>query len=139
MTPEQLADIHRAAFHADRAWSAEEFAGMIADPATTILSEEDAFLLFRRAADEAELLTLAVAPERRRQGAATRLIERMIAICEDSRVARIFLEVAADNAAAISLYRGAGFAQVGERVDYYRRSAGKSVTALVMSRKVMKP
>ena len=53
------------------------------------------------------------------------------------RAARLFLEVAADNAAALALYRTAGMAETGRRADYYRRPGG-AVDALVLS-KVLAP
>jgi ribosomal-protein-alanine N-acetyltransferase len=49
--------------------------------------------------------------------------------------ARLILEVAADNAAALALYRAAGFTEIGRRADYYHRADGR-MTALVMARAV---
>ena len=42
--------------------------------------------------------------------------------------------MAADNAAAIALYRSAGFEPVGRRAAYYARPDGPAVDALVLRR-----
>jgi ribosomal-protein-alanine N-acetyltransferase len=44
----------------------------------------------------------------------------------------VFLEVAADNAPAQSLYRSAGFAECGLRREYYPRPGAQAVDALLM-------
>ncbi len=55
-----------------------------------------------------------VAPQLRRQGVATRLLERVADWCRTRGYRRLKLEVAATNAAARGLYRSSGFAE--ERV-----------------------
>ena len=47
---------------------------------------------------------------------------------------KLFLEVAADNPAAIRLYTGFGFARISERQGYYARPDGQPATAIVMAR-----
>jgi ribosomal-protein-alanine N-acetyltransferase len=47
---------------------------------------------------------------------------------------KLFLEVAADNAAALKLYTKLGFAKVSERKGYYPRPDGTPATAIVMAR-----
>ena len=79
MTPEDLAALHARCFTIPRPWSAAEFAGFLADPLAFLLVEGDAgFLLGRAVAGEAELLTLAVAPEARRRGLGQRLVGRFL-------------------------------------------------------------
>jgi ribosomal-protein-alanine N-acetyltransferase len=85
------------------------------------LMTADGFILVREAAGEAEILTLAVAPRARRQGLGRALVDAAIARLGP---AELFLEVAADNHAAIALYQQAGFAQAGVRRGYYARSNG---------------
>ena len=69
MTPDALASLHKLCFVTPAPWDAASFAGFLADPLAFLLVEGDAgFLLGRAVAGEAELLTLAVAPEARRRG-----------------------------------------------------------------------
>jgi ribosomal-protein-alanine N-acetyltransferase len=90
------------------------------------------FIMSRVALDEAEILTLAVAPERRRCGIGQSLLSAHLAGLASQGVNRVFLEVDIDNAAARALYERFGFRQVGERKAYYRTEGGKPASALVM-------
>jgi ribosomal-protein-alanine N-acetyltransferase len=95
-----------------------------------LLDEAGGMILVRVAADEAEILTLGVAPKARRAGLGRALLD---AACEAARAAgaaRLFLEVAATNQAARALYDAAGFAQIGRRRRYY----ADGTDALMMSR-----
>src|SRR5947209_197660 len=77
-------------------------------------------VLARVAADEAEILTLAVLPDRRRRGLARALLERTMQAAARRGAGAMFLEVAEANRAARALYEGAGFVEVGRRRGYYR-------------------
>ncbi len=77
------------------------------------------FVLARVAADEAEILTLAVAPAMRRHGLGRELMQAAMAAAAGRGAASVALEVAERNAAARSLYAGLGFAGVGRRRGYY--------------------
>jgi [ribosomal protein S18]-alanine N-acetyltransferase len=79
--------------------------------------------------DSADLLRVAVHPDRRRQGVARRLCEEILAKVGPVGM-RVLLEVAADNAAATALYSRLGFAEIDRRRGYY----GGSVDAVVMER-----
>lgn len=135
MTPEGLAALHARSFTTPRPWNAAEFAGFLADPLVFLLVEGDAgFLLGRTVADEAELLTLAVAPEARRRGLGRKLVSRFLYQSRLRGAESAFLEVAKDNAAAVALYGRAGFAEAGRRRGYYRTLDGRSVDALILRR-----
>ncbi|WP_374392396.1 GNAT family N-acetyltransferase [Tabrizicola sp.] len=135
MTPEALAALHARCFRSPPPWNAADFAGFLADPLAFLLVEGDAgFLLGRAVAGEAELLTLAVAPEARRRGLARMLVARFLYQAQLRGADRAFLEVAADNAAAIALYESAGFAPAGRRRGYYRGPYGQRTDALVLAR-----
>ena len=68
---------------------------------------------------ESDMMNLAVRPEYRRQGVGKALVERLILeLSEDNHC--LLLEVRASNEAAIALYRGLGFRQVGRRPKYYQ-------------------
>lgn len=69
--------------------------------------------------DEADLMNLAVAPEFRRQGIATKLLESLEGRLFASGVRSLSLEVRASNEGAKALYEGLGFAQIGRRPNYY--------------------
>ena len=83
-----------------------------------------AALLWRQAADEAEIIEIAVMDQYRRQGFGRALLADFIAdlgadlASQNSK--RIILEVAENNKAAIELYAAFGFMTVGKRVNYYR-------------------
>lgn len=70
-------------------------------------------------AEEGELANIAVAPEARRRGVASRLLDRVLDEAERAGIHRIFLEVRASNDGAVALYRRRGFHEVGLRRDYY--------------------
>ena len=134
MTPTaaQLAALHAAAFPA-AAWPAADFARHLADPSCLVVAEADGFVLARRICDEAEILTLAVAPPARRQGLATLLLARALAGLAARGARRCVLEVAADNVAACALYARAGFTRVGQRRGYYPRAGAPAADAWLMA------
>lgn len=128
MKPDALAALHARCFDRPRPWSASEFENLLASPSVFLLTDTHGFLLGRALAGEAELLTLAVAPDARRQGAGRRLTLRFAAAALARPSAEAFLEVAADNAAARRLYAGAGWVEAGVRRRYY----GPHTDAIVM-------
>ena len=130
-----VAALHAASF--PDGWSAASIATLIAGPGAFGLlascdGEPGGFILVRPAADEAEILSLAVLPAWRRRGLARCLLaaalERLIA----AGIRRLLLEVAEDNVAARRLYENAGLVAVGRRPGYYRAGA-TATTALVMA------
>ena len=110
-------------------------AGLLAVPEGYGVPEPDlaGFVIYRLAADECEILSLAVADAWRRSGVGRGLLEGAIARAREGGAASIFLEVAEDNHAAQNLYRQYGFAAVGRRKDYYKRRDGPPVAALTFS------
>ena len=71
------------------------------------------------AADEGYITNVAVDPSRRRQGVAQQLLQVFDSFARGSRLAFLTLEVRPSNAAAVALYEGFGFRQVGRRRNYY--------------------
>jgi ribosomal-protein-alanine N-acetyltransferase len=90
------------------------------------------FLLSRIAADEAEILTIAVDPAHRKSGIGAKLLTAHLARLAAQRVKTLFLEVDQTNRAARALYARFGFQKVGERKAYYRTAESARATALVM-------
>ena len=128
----RLAAIHAASFVNPRPWSEAEIAALLLDGATFLVESAEGFALGRAVADEAELLTLAVMPDRRRGGVGTRLLASFFAEAARRGAVKTFLETAADNVAALSLYRRHGFREVGRRRGYYHDSGCPPVDAVVM-------
>jgi ribosomal-protein-alanine N-acetyltransferase len=115
-----LAAIHAAAFREGEAWSAGVLAGQLAQPGCfALLDPAGGMLLARLAADEAEILTLAVAPKARRGGIGLALVGAAMRRAAAAGAAAMFLEVASTNAPARALYARAGFVRVGRRARYY--------------------
>lgn len=131
-----LATLHAEAFA--EGWDASAFTQLLAMPgAEAVLAleagEPVGFLLTRRAADEAEIITIATRPGARRRGIGRQLLSRHLADLSAHGVNHMFLEVAASNAAAIALYTATGFTEVGRRKAYYQRPEGRE-DAIVMRR-----
>ena len=81
---------------------------------------DDGFVLARAVAGEAEILTLAVAPAARGKGLGRALLQAAISKAQALGAQTMFLEVGADNPAALALYAGLGFTKVGDRKGYYQ-------------------
>lgn len=92
------------------------------------------FCMSRIAADEAEILTLVVERASLRQGLAAKLVASQIARLSIRGVKNLFLEVDENNIAAISLYQGLGFTEMGTRKGYYRGSQDKKSTSAIVMR-----
>ena len=115
-----LAAIHASAFPPREAWGEDAITIQLALPgAFGLIDDRGGMLLGRMAADEAEVLTLAVAPEARRQGIATLLLRAAKAHVGARGGTGVFLEVATGNAAALALYAREGLVEVGHRRRYY--------------------
>jgi len=115
-----LAAIHREAFSSREAWTEREFATHLAQPGViALLHPGGGFVVLRIAADEAEILTIAVLPESRGRGVGTALLRAALAEARGRDVTAVYLEVAADNPAARSLYTRADFSPIGRRGRYY--------------------
>lgn len=127
-----LAALHARCFVVPRPWTAREFSAFLADPAVFLSGDGTGFALGRVAGGEAELLTLAVAPEIRGRGVGAGLVTGFLEGATRRGAETAFLEVAADNAAALVLYGRAGFVMAGRRSEYYRRADGTGVDALIM-------
>lgn len=117
-------------------WAPDEFRTVLAASGAfgLLVAGEQPFGMLAAwvAADEAEILALAVTPAARRRGYARDLVSAAIAEAGRRGARSMFLEVAADNRAAIALYRALGFVQAGRRRGYYRRAPQPAADALVL-------
>ncbi|WP_343080953.1 GNAT family N-acetyltransferase [Ostreiculturibacter nitratireducens] len=136
MSPEDLAALHSRCFTAPRPWGAGEFASLLSQPSVFLLEEGQGFILGRVVAGEAELLTLAVAPEARRRGLGRALLSRFDETARTRGAEDAFLEVAENNAAARALYAAAGWKPAGRRRGYVTGLDGRSVDALVLGKRI---
>jgi [ribosomal protein S18]-alanine N-acetyltransferase len=128
---DRLAALHADAF-AD-SWSASAFRDLLAAPGVTALAANDGFILLRTVADEAEILTLAVAPTARRAGLGSGLAAAAADAARARGAVRLHLEVSAENRAARALYAGQGFTETGRRVRYYADGADALTLVLALS------
>jgi [ribosomal protein S18]-alanine N-acetyltransferase len=134
---EACARLHGQGFA--HAWSAHEMAALIASSSNVGAAALDpingrlrGFVLSRLAADEAEILTIAVETAFQNRGVGRALLAENMRQTSNAGAKAMFLEVAEDNAPALALYARFGFVKVGERAGYYRRKDGPRATAVVM-------
>jgi [ribosomal protein S18]-alanine N-acetyltransferase len=135
---DRLARLHGQCFPED-AWDAVALAGILAmRGAGGHVAEENTValgLVFDViVGEEAEILTLCVARNERRRGIARTLLDDLFARAAAAGARQVTLEVAADNAAALSLYEATGFRTVGLRRAYYLRDQGDAVDAWLLRR-----
>jgi ribosomal-protein-alanine N-acetyltransferase len=130
-----LADLHKLCF-ADP-WDAQALARMACGPGFALirgtLARLEGFVLARVAGGEAEILTLATHPQKRRSGIGRSL---MLAAAQEAEIrgaAELFLEVDTRNSAAIALYSALGFRKTGGRKGYYRIPGQPPADALVLA------
>lgn len=83
------------------------------------------------AADEGEILNLAVEPAYRRRGAGRLLVRAMVDRLRSGGAARVYLEVRRSNEAAIGLYRAMGFVPSGARPAYYSQPREDALTMVL--------
>lgn len=115
-----MAALHGLAFPAGERWGPDAFALQLALPGVFgFVSEVGGTVLARVAADEAEVLTVAVAPGAQGRGLGRALLEQAMHEAALRGAAAMLLEVSVANAAALALYAAAGFATVGRRARYY--------------------
>lgn len=93
------------------------------------------FVLSRHAADEEELLLIAVSPRHRMRGLGETLMQRLFEAARARGATRMFLEMRRGNP-AIHLYRKVGFEPIGERLNYYRTADGNLIDAITFGRSI---
>lgn len=135
---EALALIHAAGFPPAERWGLDALTLQLSLPGAygfvSLLpfppGKEDAsggFILARVAADEAEILTLAVTPAAQGRGLGRRLLQAALDHAQSNGAASMYLEVSPGNTPALALYNGAGFVPVGHRPRYYPSGGGALV------------
>jgi len=132
-----LAALHASSFR--RGWSAEEFERLLIEP--NVIADGAmagrrlaGFVLSRFAADQAEILSIAVAAPFRRRRLAGKLLDLHLLRLTAARVRSLFLEVDERNLPARRLYARFGFGEVGRRKNYYPEAGRDAGAALVLRR-----
>ena len=132
-----IAALHAASFR--RGWSEQEVEGLLTDRhviahRAMVGSAMAGFIMSRLVEDEAEILSVAVAGQRRGRGLARNLLNLHLRRLAALGARAVFLEVDEHNAAAIRLYDRAGFHEISRRPNYYPGPGGQAVAALVLRR-----
>mgnify|MGYP001824813401 CR=1 FL=1 len=138
MTPESLAALHAKAMEFPAPWSAAEFESLLESKTVFVIpadadQTEAGFALGRIVLDEAELLTIAIAPNLRRRGLGRKCLNTFEAEAANLGAINAHLEVAASNVAARTLYARNGWLETGLRKAYYRTPSGR-IDAILMQK-----
>lgn len=132
-----IAQLHAASFQ--RGWSKGEIEHMLLEKnvvahRAAIGRKFAGFVISRMAADEAEILSIAVPSSYRGRNIAGTMLRHHLGRLAAFGVRTVFLEVDEGNASALRLYRRAGFVEVGRRDGYYLNRSGRPTSALVLRR-----
>lgn len=125
----KLAELHKLCFP-HKPWTADDFAEL-KKSGCEIVASENGFIVWRTVVDEAEIITIGVHPEARGAGIAIAMLGIMENEVKKAGAKKIFLEVSAENAPAINLYKKCGFTQNGLRPKYY-----DGVDAILMTKAI---
>ena len=114
-------------------WSTQDFRDCVTSDALFLVVEAGAtreiagYVVALDAADEGEILNLAVAPGGRRHGLGRALVQNILEALTARGVRQVYLEVRESNAPARALYAAHGFKEAGRRKQYYRRPAEDAI------------
>lgn len=133
---EIFSEMHGRSFK-DNQWSVKEFTSLLQGPgvhAMMVLKQQKpaGFVLWREAADEAEILTICILPSYRTKGMASRLLKNIFDKAKSHGIRKFFLEVNENNNPAVMLYEKNSFEIVGRRKDYYGDKGAEKQDALIM-------
>lgn len=128
----EMAAIHKTCFPAG--WPEDEMKVHISkDLCLGVGTPLKSFALIQIGGDQADILTIATAPEARRNRHAQNIIQAGEDALKNSKVRTLFLEVSEANIGAIALYKTLGFQPIGRRPAYYRTPHGR-IAAITFSK-----
>ncbi|MCH5153081.1 MAG: ribosomal protein S18-alanine N-acetyltransferase [Clostridiales bacterium] len=132
----QLHNIEKVCFGKD-AWTINNIVGEFHNDYSHIFGEVVdgkivGYACVRTMYEEAQICNIAVLPDYRRQGIATRLLEAVAELAKNSDCERCELEVNVANTPAIEMYKKNGYEIEGTRVNFYRRTRYSSRDAYTM-------
>lgn len=124
----EMSQIHAQCFNPS--WPRSDFIDHIKRPSDLTLGCFEGqvlcgYIILRLAADQAEILTLAIQPDSRRKGHGGQLISQAEILAKQDGIEIIFLDVAEDNRSAIKLYSRHHYQYYAKRPGYYRRLIGE--------------
>src|SRR2546425_5886062 len=111
-------------------WSTQDFRDCVTSDAHFLVvaaggtREIAGYVVALDAADEGEILNLAVAPGGRRHGLGRALVQSILVGLTPGGVRQVYLEVPESNAPARALYAAHGVKEAGRRKQYFRRAGG---------------
>lgn len=114
---DKLAKLHELCFP-HKPWTADDFADL-KKSGCDIIASQNGFIVWRTVADEAEIITIGVNPDNRKQGIATAMLTLVENELRKIGIKKIFLEVSTNNLPALNLYKNNGFTQISVRKKYY--------------------
>ena len=114
---DDLANLHAKCFP-QKPWGPNDFADL-KKSGCEIIASQNGFVVYRATCDEAEIITIGVAPDARRTGIGAAMLGIVEGDLKKQGVKHIFLEVAADNMPARALYKNNGYVEIGVRPKYY--------------------
>ena len=85
------------------------------------------YVIFYFAADEGEIVRIAVEPSMRRKGVASHLLLELENICEEKKIVKMLLDVRETNETAIEFYKSHGFTEDGIRKNFYTKPVEDAV------------
>jgi len=112
-------------------WTANDFADL-KKSGCDIIASQNSFVVWRRIDDEAEIISIGVAPIARRTGTASALMQMVERDVKQLGSKTIFLEVDEENTPAIELYKKSGFTNAGIRPHYYENGHN----AIIMKKEI---
>lgn len=134
----QVVELENELFPTD-AWTAElfwaELAGVPESRDVCVLEIDGriaGYCSARFVGHDGDINTIAVAASAQGQGYGKMMLEHMHSVFRTHKVDQVFLEVRADNAAALRLYQNAGY----ERIDVRKRYYDNEVDAIIMRAKL---
>ena len=126
---DKIVALHKQCFP-DHPWSESDFMDL-KKSGCEIVASKNGFIVWRTTADQAEIITIGVAPEMRRSGIAESMILLMEQELKKQNIVNVFLEVSEVNYPAKKLYEKLGFNVVGKRPKYYN-----GTDAIIMSKRI---
>lgn len=113
----KVADLHKLCFP-HKPWGADDFRDL-KKSGCEIVASENGFIVWRTVLDTAEIITIGVHPDARGAGIAIAMMTIMENEVRKAGATKIQLDVSAENAPAIALYKKQGFIENGRRPKYY--------------------